>query len=96
MIPEKDDWDGRLAFEGVYEELMHRLREHIIRAIDRKPQRLYGEKRLNPKLQTATEEVTETLFEIQSIRSSLRKLKPSDLTVRSEKIVIVVKFSFHN
>jgi hypothetical protein len=44
IIPEKDDWDGWLAFEGVYEESMHRIREHIIRAIGRNPQRLYGEK----------------------------------------------------
>jgi hypothetical protein len=81
MTPEKGDWDEWLAFEGAYEEGMHRIREHIIRAIGRNPQRLYGEKRLNPKLQTATEEAAEALIAIQTIRCSLRKLKDSRHTI---------------
>jgi hypothetical protein len=38
MMPDKGDWDRWLAFEGAYEEVMHRLREHIIHAIQRNPQ----------------------------------------------------------
>jgi transcriptional/translational regulatory protein YebC/TACO1 len=68
MIPEKDDWDGCLAFEEAYEESMHRIRQHIIQAIRRNPQCLYGETRLNPKLQTAIEQAAETLIGVQTIR----------------------------
>jgi hypothetical protein len=77
MMPAEDDWDGWLAFEGAYEESMHRIRQHIIQAIGRNPQRLYGEKRLNPKLQTATEQAAESLIGVQTIRRSLKKLKDS-------------------
>jgi hypothetical protein len=77
MRPEKDDWDGWFAFEGVDEASMHRVREHIIRAIGRNPQRLHGEKRLNSKLQAPTEEAAEAPIGIQTIRSSLKILKDS-------------------
>jgi hypothetical protein len=45
---------------------MYRIKERIIQAIGRNPQRLYGEKKLNPKLQTATEQAAETLIGIQN------------------------------
>jgi hypothetical protein len=54
---------------------MHRRRQHIIQAIERNPQRLYGERRLNPKLQTAPEQAAETLIGVQTIRHSLKKLE---------------------
>jgi hypothetical protein len=56
---------------------MHRIRQHIIQAIGRNPQRLYGEKRLNPKLQTGTEQAAKTLIGVQTIRHRLKKLKDS-------------------
>jgi hypothetical protein len=43
MMPKEDDCDGRLAFEGARKKSMH-IREHIIQAIGRSSQRLYGEK----------------------------------------------------
>jgi hypothetical protein len=49
MMPETDHWDEWTAFEEAYEESMHRIREHIIRAIGRDAQRLYGARRLDPK-----------------------------------------------
>jgi hypothetical protein len=49
MMPETDDLAEWTGLEGAYEESMRRLREHIIRAIRRDPQRLYGERRLNLK-----------------------------------------------
>jgi hypothetical protein len=54
--PKNREWEEWQAFEGAYEEAMHRLREHVIGAIGRDPQRLYGEKRINPALQTASEQ----------------------------------------
>jgi hypothetical protein len=35
MMPESDDWEEWSAFEGAYEESMHRIREHILQAIGR-------------------------------------------------------------
>jgi hypothetical protein len=52
MIPESEVWDEWMAFEGAYEEAMHRIRKHIIHAIGRDPRRIYGERRLNANLQT--------------------------------------------
>jgi hypothetical protein len=77
MIPAEDDWDGWVAFEGADEESMHHRRQHIIQAIGRNPRRLYGEKRLNPRLQTATEQAAESLIGVQTTRRSLKKLKDS-------------------
>jgi hypothetical protein len=48
--PKNREWEEWQAFEGAYEEAMHRLREHVITALGRHPQRLYGEKRINPTL----------------------------------------------
>jgi hypothetical protein len=54
--PERDeDEEGWQAFEGPYEESLHRIRRHIIFALGRKSEQLYGAKRLNPKLQAARE-----------------------------------------
>jgi hypothetical protein len=50
-------------------------REHIIQAIGRNPQRLYREKKRNPKLQTCTEHAAETLSSVQTIGRKARKLK---------------------
>jgi hypothetical protein len=75
MIPRTDDHQEWLGFEGAYEECMHRIRVHIILAIGRDPDRLYGEKRLNPKLQKASEESAETMVNLQKIRKDLKKLK---------------------
>jgi hypothetical protein len=64
MMPELEDWDEWKAFEGAYEEAMHRIREHIIHAIGRDPRRIYGERRLNPNLQTTVENSTEVMIGI--------------------------------
>jgi hypothetical protein len=37
MIPQSEEWEEWSAFEGAYEEAMHRIREHIIHAIRRDP-----------------------------------------------------------
>jgi hypothetical protein len=74
-LPEAGDWEGWHAFEGAYDESMHRLRMHITKAIGRDPRRLYGPKRINPTLQVAGEQTTETAISLQAIRRNLSKLK---------------------
>jgi hypothetical protein len=75
MMPETESWDEWTAFEGAYEESMHRIREHIILAIGRDPRRIYGPRRQNPKLQTAAEKSIEVVIELQKVRHGLEKLK---------------------
>jgi hypothetical protein len=54
---------------------MHRLREHVITAIGRDPQRLYGEKRINPALHAAREQEAEAMTGAQTARRELARLK---------------------
>jgi hypothetical protein len=75
MMPETDDREEWSAFEGAYEESMHRIREHILLAIERDPRRLYGQRRLNPILQVAAEESAKTIIDLQKVRHDLKKLK---------------------
>jgi hypothetical protein len=69
------EWEKWQAFEGAYEEAMHRLREHIITAIGRDPQHFYGEKRINPTLQAAREQEAETMIGGQTARREMARLK---------------------
>jgi hypothetical protein len=73
--PEPNVWETWQAFEGAYEESLHRIREHITRAIGRDPRRLYGEKRINPNLQAAREQEAEAMIGLQISRRELTKLK---------------------
>jgi hypothetical protein len=66
--PKKREWEEWQAFEGAYEEAMHGLWEHAITAIGRDPQRLWGEKRINPTLQAAREQEAETMIGAQTAR----------------------------
>jgi hypothetical protein len=72
MLPRTEEW---VAFEGAYDESMHQIREHIIRAIGRDPTRIYGRGKLNPRIQKAMEESAEMVFELQKVRRDLTKLK---------------------
>jgi hypothetical protein len=75
MLPETEQWEEWTVLERVYEEEMHRIREHIIHAIGRDPRRIYGQRRVNPDLQMAVEKSTEVMIEIQKIRRDMTKLK---------------------
>jgi hypothetical protein len=75
--PEQDDWEAWRAFEGAYEESLHRIRQHILRAIKRDPRRLYGERRVNPDLQAAREQQTKSAVQVQAVRRELMKFKRS-------------------
>jgi hypothetical protein len=68
---EHGEWVG---FEDVYEECMHRIREHILLPIGRDSNRLYGERRLNSNLQAATEQSAERMIGLQKVRRDLEKL----------------------
>jgi predicted phage gp36 major capsid-like protein len=63
---------------------MHRIREHIIHAIGRDPKRIYGERRLNPDVQTAVEKSAEVMIGIQKIRKDITKLKDIIHTIVEE------------
>jgi hypothetical protein len=73
--PEEGVWDDWLAFEGAYEEAMHLLRLHIIKALKRNPATLSGDRRINPVAQKALAEQSEKLFAQQDMRRRLAKLK---------------------
>jgi hypothetical protein len=74
MIPD-DDWNGRLVFKGAFDKSLHRIREHIITATGRDPQRLHGEKQMNPKLEMGEEQSAETILNLPRLRGDLKKLK---------------------
>jgi hypothetical protein len=75
MMPEPEDWNSWLAFEGVYEEALHKIRQLIISVKGRNIRQLYGIKSINPELQRAREQLTETLLHKQSAQIQLRKVK---------------------
>jgi hypothetical protein len=73
--PEQDDWEGWRAFEGAYQESLHRIRQHILPAIKRDRRRFYDERRVNPDLQAAREQQTESAVQVQAVRRELTKFK---------------------
>jgi hypothetical protein len=73
--PEPGEWETWRAFEGAYEEALHRIREHVTKAIGRDPRKIYGEKKLNPNLQAARELEAEKMIGLQTTRRELTKLK---------------------
>jgi hypothetical protein len=75
LQPKPDDWDDWLAFEGAYEEAMHLLRVHIMKALKKKPETMYGQRRINPLIQKARAEQSETTFTRQDIQRRLVKVK---------------------
>jgi hypothetical protein len=75
MMPEKDDWDGWLAFEGAYEEAQDKMRRHIYTALTRNPARIYGRRPVDPKIQAMREERSEAIRQIQTTRVQLSMVK---------------------
>jgi hypothetical protein len=51
--PRPEKWIDWLAFEGVYEKALHLIRLHVMKALKRKVDGLYGFRRVNPKMQRA-------------------------------------------
>jgi hypothetical protein len=75
MMSRTDGHEEWVGFEGAYEECMHRICEHILLAIGRDLNGLYGERRLNPKVQAAAEKSTEVVVSLQKVRRDLKKLE---------------------
>jgi hypothetical protein len=71
--PKNREREESQAFEGACEEAMHCLPEHVIRAIGRDPQRLSGEKRINPTLQSAREREADAMVGAKTPRRELAR-----------------------
>jgi hypothetical protein len=64
--PDPGDWDGWCAFEGAYEESMHKIRIHILQALNRDTRKLYGVEQVNAPLQ-ATREQRKLLNQVDAL-----------------------------
>jgi hypothetical protein len=73
--PEPDNFDEWQAFEGAYEECLHLIRRHIMKALDRDEKRLYGTRKMNAKVLAALARRQDETYKVQEIQRSLRKLK---------------------
>jgi hypothetical protein len=75
MLPVTDDWESWLAFEGIYEDALDKIRNLILFTKGRDPKRLYGTRRINVPLQTAKERTSEAIALHQTTQQELRKIK---------------------
>jgi hypothetical protein len=75
MLPKTDDWDSWLAFEGLYEDALDKVRKLIIHTTGRDVRRLYGTRTINVALQTAREKATDEMVIHQTSQRQLRKIK---------------------
>jgi hypothetical protein len=69
------DWDGWCAFESAYEESIHKIRMHILHALNRDSRKPHGIQQVNARLQAATEQGMEQVINHQLIRWTLSKIK---------------------
>jgi hypothetical protein len=65
--PDPRDWDGWCAFEGAYEESMHKIRIYILQALNRDTRKLYGVQQVNARLQATREQRMEQVINHQVI-----------------------------
>jgi hypothetical protein len=75
MMPKADDWDSWIAFEGIYEDAMDKIRHILIQMKGREPRKLYVARVIKPKLQMARSRTNDTLIQRQSAQIQLRKVK---------------------
>jgi hypothetical protein len=73
--PRSDDHEYWLIFEEGYEKALDLIRLHIMRALKRDEKQLYGQKRINAKIQEARAKKSEELFMTQNIEARLMRLK---------------------
>jgi hypothetical protein len=73
--PKEGHWEDWQAFEGACEEVTHVLLLHIMKALKRKPETMYSQRRVNPLTQKAQAEQTEEIVTKQEIQKRLRKMK---------------------
>jgi hypothetical protein len=75
MIPEDNNWEDWKAFEGAYEEGLDKIRKLIYQTLSRDVTKIYGERRLNPKLQQMRERTNSEFEQRQEARIRISKLK---------------------
>jgi hypothetical protein len=75
FAPRSDDWDDWLLFEGAYQEALHLIRLHIMKALKCDKKQLYSPRRINPKIEEARARKSEELFMKQYIGRRLMKVK---------------------
>jgi hypothetical protein len=60
--PKEGDREGWQAFEEAYEEAIYLLRPHIIKPLNRKPEIMYGQRRVNRLIQKARVDESDAIF----------------------------------
>jgi hypothetical protein len=75
LEPKRGDWEEWQSFEGVSEESLHVLRMHIMKAIGRNPEKIYGTRRVNSRIHLMKEAAAEEQVSIQAIERRMKKLK---------------------
>jgi hypothetical protein len=73
--PDPGDWDAWCAFDGPYEESMHKIRIHILQALNRDTRKLYEVQQVNARLQAVRKQRTEQVINHQLIGRTLSKTK---------------------
>jgi hypothetical protein len=74
-MPNEDNDDEWLAFEGVYEHCLDKIRKEVCVTVGRTSHRIYGARVINPAIQKAREETDERLVQRQSAQTLLRRFK---------------------
>jgi hypothetical protein len=75
LQPNPGHWHAWCAFDGADEKSMHKIRIHILQALNRDTRKLYGVQQMNARLQAAREQRTEQVINHQLIRRTLTKMK---------------------
>jgi hypothetical protein len=60
--PKINDWENWQMFEGAYEEALHLLRLHVVKTLKRDEKKMYGFRKVNPRMQKARAEQRDELF----------------------------------
>jgi hypothetical protein len=86
LMPSADNDEQWLAFEGVYEYCLDKIRKLVCVTVGRTSHKIYGARTINPTLQQAREEIDERLVQRQSSQTLLRRFKTliEEITAESE------------
>jgi chaperonin cofactor prefoldin len=71
----RNDWESWQAFKGAYEEAMHLPHLLIMKALNRKAETMYDQRRISPQIQNVRAQQTVTIFAKQAIQRRLGKMK---------------------
>jgi hypothetical protein len=73
--PNRGDPDEWEAFEGAYEESCHEIRECIMIALHRSPERIYGQRNFSPKMQANREKQATAAFNSELTQRKVGKFR---------------------